>query len=135
MMADVADADTHENDAERAGMMYAFLSMTSKFGIGWSVTIAFGTLALLGFNPRIHNTAVAIENLRYFYILLPVALAGLSLLTLWGYPLNEARQRELRAEIERRREARDPDAPLSPTQPAPPAPETDSIMLAKGIAE
>jgi len=135
MMADAADADTHENDAERAGMMYAFLSMTSKFGIGWSVTIAFGALALLGFNPQIHNTTGAIENLRLFYILLPVLLAGLSLLSLWGYPLNEARQRELRAEIERRREASDPNAVLLPTQPAPPAPETDSIMLAKGIAE
>ena len=134
MMADVADADTHENDAERAGMMYAFLSMTSKFGIGWSVAIAFGFLTLLGFDPKIHNSAAAVENLRLFFILLPVALAGLSILTMVGYPLNEARQRELRAEIERRR-AQAGRGDLSPLQPAPPAPETDSIMLAKGPAE
>ncbi|HEY2034660.1 MAG TPA: MFS transporter [Rhizomicrobium sp.] len=134
MMADVADADTHENDAERAGMMYAFLSMTSKLGIGWSVAIAFGFLTLLGFDPKVQNSAQAIEHLRLFFILLPIGLAALSILTMIGYPLNEAKQRELRAEIERRRAEAEEIAP-SPVQPAPPAPETDAIMLAKGPAE
>jgi Na+/melibiose symporter-like transporter len=134
MMADVADADTLENNAERAGMMYAFLSMTSKLGIGWSVTIAFGFLSLLGFDPKVQNSAEAIEHLRLFFILLPVVLASLSILTMVGYPLNEAKQRELRAAIERRR-AEAGEISLSPVQPSPPAPETDSIMLAKGAAE
>ncbi|HWA30406.1 MAG TPA: MFS transporter [Rhizomicrobium sp.] len=134
MMADVADADTLENNAERAGMMYAFLSMTSKLGIGWSVTIAFGFLTLLGFDPKVQNGPEAIENLRLFFILLPIGLAGLSILTMIGYPLNEAKQRELRAEIERRRAEAGEIAP-SAVQPAPPTPETDSIMLAKSPAE
>jgi glycoside/pentoside/hexuronide:cation symporter, GPH family len=108
MMADITDADTHETGAERAGLMYAFLAVTSKFGIGWSVTIAFGVLALLGFDPKVHNAPAAIEHLRYVNILMPMALAGVSLLTMIGYPLGEARQRELRAEIERRRDA-EPD--------------------------
>src|SRR6185312_11296022 len=103
MMADVADADTHETGAERAGMMYAFLSMTTKLGIGWSVAIGFGLLAAVGFDPRIHDAPGAIENLRLVYILLPVGLAALSLATMIGYPLDEARQRELRQEIEQRR--------------------------------
>jgi len=105
MMADVADADTHETGAERAGMMYAFLSMTSKLGIGWSVTIAFGLLAVLGFDPKVHDAPGAIESLRFVYILLPVGLAALSLLAMIGYPLNEERQRALRLDIERRRAA------------------------------
>ncbi|HWA92280.1 MAG TPA: MFS transporter [Rhizomicrobium sp.] len=105
MMADVADADTHETGAERAGILYAFLSMTTKLGIGWSVTIAFGLLAFLGFDPKIHDTPGAIENLRLVYILLPVSLALLSLIAMLGYPLDETRQRELRLEIERRRDA------------------------------
>jgi glycoside/pentoside/hexuronide:cation symporter, GPH family len=103
MMADVSDADTHANGAERAGIMYSFLSMTSKLGIGWSVAIAFGLLAALGFDPRIHNAPAAIENLRLLNILLPVFLAGISLVTMLGYPLNEAHQRRLRAEIDDRR--------------------------------
>jgi GPH family glycoside/pentoside/hexuronide:cation symporter len=129
LMADVADADTHENGAERAGVMYSFLSMTSKLGIGWSVAIAFGLLAALGFDPRIHNAPVAIDHLRLVYILLPVFLFAISLLVMLGYPLKEADQRRLRADIDRRRAETE----------MPPPPETDAIsvpvFLAKGPAE
>jgi Na+/melibiose symporter-like transporter len=130
LMADVGDADTHENGAERAGIMYSFLSMTSKLGIGWSVALAFGMLALLGFNPRIHNTPAAIEHLRLVYILLPVFLSAISLVVMLGYPLSETRQRELRVAIDRRR---------GENEIAPPPPESDTISapiyLAKGPAE
>jgi len=103
MMADIADADTAENGAERAGLMYSFLSLTSKFGIGAAVGIAFPILALMGFDPKHANPPAAIESMRVFYILLPVLLAGLSLAVMLGYRLDEAKQQRLRAEIERRR--------------------------------
>lgn len=103
MMADIADADTAENGAERAGLMYSFLSLTSKFGIGASVGIAFPILALMGFDPKHVNPPEAIEHLRLFYILLPVAFALLSLTVMLGYPLDEARQRALRDAIEKQR--------------------------------
>jgi Na+/melibiose symporter-like transporter len=111
MMADVADADTHENGAERAGIMYSFLSLTSKFGLGCSVALAFGTLAWLGFDPKIHNTAAAIEHLRVFNISLPLVLAAVSLVIMLGYPLDETEQKRLRADIERRRAAAIPATP------------------------
>lgn len=103
MMADISDADTYENGAERAGIMYSFLSMTTKLGVGWSVTIAFGMLALLGFDPKVVNPPESVEHLRLVYILLPLFLAGLGLVVMLGYPLDERRQREIRIEIERRR--------------------------------
>lgn len=103
MMADIADADTAENGAERAGLMYSFLSLTSKFGLGWSVGIAFPILALMGFDPKGVNAPVAIEHMRIFYVFLPMILASLSLSVMLGYPLDEARQQRLRAEIDRRR--------------------------------
>jgi GPH family glycoside/pentoside/hexuronide:cation symporter len=103
MMADIADADTAENGAERAGIMYSFLSLTSKFGLGWSVGIAFGVLAWMGFDPHQVNAPAAIEHLRVFYIVLPILLAMLSLSVMLGYPLDEARQQRLREEIERMR--------------------------------
>ncbi len=105
MMADIADADTAETNAERAGLMYSFLSLTSKFGIGWAVGIAFGALYWLGFDPKITNTPQAIENLRIFFIGFPILLNILNLAATIGYPLDEARQQRLRAEIERRRAA------------------------------
>lgn len=103
MMADIADADTAENGAERAGLMYSFLSLTSKFGLGWAVGIAFGVLAWMGFDPKVVNPPAAVEHLRLFYIVLPVICGVLNLVALAGYSLDEARQQRLRAEIDRRR--------------------------------
>lgn len=104
MMADIADADTAETGAERAGLMYSFLSLTSKFGLGWAVGITFPLLALMGFSPLHANPPEAIAHLRDFYILLPTGLACISLWLMVGYPLDEKRQQALRAKIERMRD-------------------------------
>ena len=104
MMADIADADTAQNGAERAGLMYSFLSLTSKFGIGWAVGITFPILALMGFNPQHVNPPAAIEHMRVFYIVLPVVFSVLCPWVMMGYPLDEARQQRLRAQIDRMRE-------------------------------
>ena len=103
MMADIADVDAAENGAERAGVMYSLLALTNKFGLGWAVGITFGLLTWLGFDPKIVNTPAAIENMRLLYIGLPIVFSLLSMGAMLGYPLNEARQRDLRAEVERRR--------------------------------
>lgn len=114
MMADVADADAAENGAERAGVMYSLLALTSKFGLGWAVGITFTLLAWIGFDPKTANTAAAVENMRLLYILLPVVLNLICLAVMAGYPLNEVRQRKLRAEIERRRAAHRSASETSP---------------------
>jgi GPH family glycoside/pentoside/hexuronide:cation symporter len=103
MMADIADADTAQNGAERAGLMYSFLSLTSKFGIGAAVGITFPILALMGFNSQHVNTPAAIEHMRLFYILLPILFAAISLSLMLRYPLDETRQRALRDRIEAQR--------------------------------
>ncbi|MDE2074876.1 MAG: MFS transporter [Alphaproteobacteria bacterium] len=108
MMADIADADTAENGAERAGLMYSFLALTEKFGFGWSVGIAFVLLAWLGFDPKTANPPEAIAHMRAFYIALPCVLCFVNFFILRGYPLDEARQRALRLEVERRRAAPPP---------------------------
>jgi Na+/melibiose symporter-like transporter len=105
MMADIADADTAETGAERAGLMYSFLSLTSKLGLGLSVGIAFTVLAWMGFDPKVVNPPEAIAHLRLFYILLPIACGLLSFVTMLGYPIDEAQQRALRDRIEERRRA------------------------------
>jgi len=104
MMADVADADAVENNAERAGLIYSFLALTSKFGLGWSVFIVFGILALLDFDPKmVHPAQAVVENLRLVYVLVPVALAFVCLLLVLGYPIDEREQLRLREEIDYRR--------------------------------
>ncbi len=104
MMADVADADSVANNAERAGLMYSFLSLTSKFGFGWAVFIAFAILGALGFDPKmVHPPAVVLDHLRLAYVLTPAALALACLLLALRYPIGEREQRRLRDEIEQRR--------------------------------
>lgn len=105
MMADIADIDAAENNTERAGIMYSLLALTNKFGMGWAVGIAFVILAWLGFDPKTVNSAEAIEHMRVFYIALPVILSIVAGFVMLGYPLDEVRQRGLRAEVERRRAA------------------------------
>jgi Na+/melibiose symporter-like transporter len=135
MMADVVDADTQVSGAERSGLMYAFLSMTTKWGLGWAVFLAFGVLGLLGFNPKLANTAEAIANMRMFYILLPVGFAISTLTLMLGYSLDETRQRQLRADIDRRRAEGDILSGLVVAR-ADPIPDSDAandaIVFAKG---
>jgi glycoside/pentoside/hexuronide:cation symporter, GPH family len=103
MMADVADADAAENDAERAGLMYSFLALTNKFGLGWSVGIAYTILNWIGFSPTATNTPQAIEGMRIFYVGLAVGFAAINAVLASRYPLDEARQLRLREVIERRK--------------------------------
>ena len=103
MMADVADADAAENNAERAGLMYSLLALTAKFGIGWAVGITFVALAWMGFDPKMANSPEAIEGMRLFFISLPIVFSLINLFIMRGYPLDEEQQRRTRAEVERRR--------------------------------
>jgi glycoside/pentoside/hexuronide:cation symporter, GPH family len=105
MMADIADADTAEHGAERAGLMYSFLSLTSKFGIGAAVGITFPILAWMGFDPQHVNAPTAIENMRLLFILMPIALAAMTLSIMLGYKLDAAKQQRLREKIDRARAA------------------------------
>lgn len=139
MMADVVDADTHATNADRAGLMYSFLSLTSKVGIGVAALLGFKILTLIGFDPKLANTPDVIGHLRVAYILTPVGFAISTLVLMLGYPLTEAKQRELRAAIDSRDEGEgDILSGLVTARADAPAPETDAIndaILAKGPAE
>jgi GPH family glycoside/pentoside/hexuronide:cation symporter len=103
MMADVADADAAENNTERAGLMYSFLALTNKFGLGWSVGIAYAILSWIGFSATGANTPSAVDGMRLFYVGLSVGFGLVNAAIMLRYPLDEARQQRLRDVIERRR--------------------------------
>jgi len=103
MMADVADADTAANNAERAGLMYSLLSLTSRVGLAWAVGFSFAILAWAGFDPKVADTHGTMDALRIFFIVTPVFFGIVCALIMAGYPLDEVEQRRLRGEIERRR--------------------------------
>ena len=86
MMADIADADTAEHGAERAGLMYSFLSLTNKFGLGAAVLESLSRyLARMGFDPKIVNHAeLPSSTMRVFFILLPMGLATINAAIMLG---------------------------------------------------
>jgi Na+/melibiose symporter-like transporter len=123
MMADVADADTAANNAERAGLMYSFLSLTAKFGVGLSVLVTFVALSLIGFDPKTTHHAPELGlHLRMIYVALPFIFGTISLLLTLGYPIDEKQQRALRDEIERRRAAHQAADDIMPPAQLPGAP-------------
>jgi glycoside/pentoside/hexuronide:cation symporter, GPH family len=101
MMADVADEVRLETGDDRTGMLFAFLSFTTKAGYAISV----GSLMLLGaagFDPHGHNSPRALLVLQILFIAVPTLLLAAAVWPLVGYPLGPKRHAEIRAALEAR---------------------------------
>lgn len=122
IMADVADEDTAQTGKERAGTYYSLLVMTNKMGYALAPAIAYPVLDMIGFSSA-HgavNSPEAIENFLYIYVFLPMIFLFMTAATMWNFPLDEARQKELRdkiAENRRNRDMTDQPLPLSVNEP------------------
>jgi len=102
MLADAADEDRLRSGVDRVGLLYALVAATAKIGPALAVGITFvGLDHLVGFDPNSdHNTPLAIQGLKSFFILLPAALFALATLCLIGYPLTRRRHDEIRKALE-----------------------------------
>lgn len=107
IMADVADEDTAVTGKERAGVYFSLLVMTNKLGYAFAPLIAYSLLNALGFSgaPGHVNTPEAIFNLKIVFVFVPMVFLFLTAYTMWNFPLDEARQKELRGIIAARRAA------------------------------
>ena len=108
MKADVVDLDAVESGEDRAGVFFAAWSLALKFVAAVGQGLAFGTLALIGFQRGAENGPDEILGLRIFYSAGPALLYLTGLLLIRGYPITAARHAQLRAEISERREGRSP---------------------------
>ena len=108
MYADVADYAEHKDGTASTGLIFSSGSMAQKFGgafAGWAV---MALLAAFGYNTAegAVQTAEALDGLRYLMSFIPAAIAALSVLVLFIYPLNRTRMATINAELkERRKEA------------------------------
>lgn len=105
IMADVADEDTAITGKERQGVYFSLLVMTNKLGYAFAPLIAYSLLNVLGFSakPGHVNTPEAILNLQLVFVFVPMIFLFLTAYTMWNFPLDEKRQKELRAIIAARR--------------------------------
>ncbi len=102
IMADVADHDHVETGQARAGVYFALLALTNKAGYSIAIGVTFWTLALIGFEPKAPNTQEAIDAMMLLYILPPTIVSVVVAAVMWRFPLDEAKQRELRRIIDER---------------------------------
>jgi GPH family glycoside/pentoside/hexuronide:cation symporter len=99
MKADVVDLDALESGTDRAGIFFAAWSLAVKFIAAVGQGVAFGTLALIGFQRGTENGPDEILGLRIFYSAGPMLLYLIGLLLIRGYPITSARHAQLRAEL------------------------------------
>jgi Na+/melibiose symporter-like transporter len=102
IMADVADHDHAETGHARAGLYFAMLALTNKLGYSGAIVVAGFALAYIGFNGKALNPPEVISSLMLIYIIPPTIISILIAVVMWRFPLDEARQRELRRIIEER---------------------------------
>jgi GPH family glycoside/pentoside/hexuronide:cation symporter len=102
IMADVADHDHVETGQARAGIYFALLALTNKFGYTAAIFVSFGVLQLIGFQEKAVNAPIVIDEMMMMYILPPTLVSLIVALVMWRFPLDEKKQRELRRVIEER---------------------------------
>jgi Na+/melibiose symporter-like transporter len=102
MVADVADELRLQTGKERAGVLYALVTLTQKLGSSLAVTIIYPILDLVGFNPKpgAVNTPEALQGLVMCYVFAPIILVCVGSACLIGYKLDARRQSEIRQALE-----------------------------------
>ena len=101
MMADVADEVRLDTGEDRMGLLFSFLSLTTKLGYAISV----GSLVILewsGFQEKLGraNPETAQWTLQGLFIVLPTLLLVASAVVLQRYPLTPTRHAEIRAALD-----------------------------------
>ncbi|MCC5928733.1 MAG: MFS transporter [Cyclobacteriaceae bacterium] len=105
MTADVCDLDELNNGMPRKeGTFGAIYWWMVKLGQGLALVLGGLVLKMVGFDQNAAiQTTETLTRLRIADILIPAFTAGLAILVMWKYDLNESRAREIKEELVRRR--------------------------------
>lgn len=101
--ADIVDFDHVQTGSERSGLMFAILTMVNKLGLAASQGITYPLLAYFGFSAAGPNDATAMAALYAVFIVIPGLMFLAMAILIWNFPLNEAKQKELRAILDARK--------------------------------
>jgi Na+/melibiose symporter-like transporter len=100
MMADVVLEASAREGTERAGTFFAMLTFTAKLGVALAVGITFVALSVIGFDAGATNSPEVLTQFRWIVGGLPFLIGTGVIHLLWRFPIDAARQRELRAELD-----------------------------------
>lgn len=105
MTADVCDLDELENGMPRKeGTFGAIYWWMVKLGQGLALVISGLVLKVIGFDGgAATQTAETMHSLRLADIIIPSITAGIAIIVMWKYNLNEKRAREIKEELVARR--------------------------------
>ena len=119
MKADVIDLDTLESGENRAALFFSAWSFAQKATASIGAAIAMFGLAAFGFDATqgALNGEEELFGLRFLFSTFPSIFYIAGALLVWGFPLDAARQAEIRAAIDRRDAA------------SPPASDTDAAVI------
>lgn len=107
MVADVVDVDELKTHERREGMFGSIFWWMVKLGMSAALLGGGYLLNATGFDVGLegHQTHRTIVLMRLFDILIPVVTSAIAIWVVATYPITEARAREVRQELERRRGA------------------------------
>jgi len=108
MTADVIDLDELNTGQRREGVFGAIYWWMVKFGFAIAGLLSGAIMTVSGFNPDAAvQSETAIIWLRAFYSGFPILGTLVSIYVMRDYDVTEERANEIRAEIERRKNAPD----------------------------
>jgi GPH family glycoside/pentoside/hexuronide:cation symporter len=104
MTADVCDPDELATGKRREGIFGAIYWWMVKFGFAIAGLLSGAIMTFVGFAPGAASQAAgAVDGLRLFYSGVPIFGTLLAMWVMRNYDLDEARAREVHAELERRK--------------------------------
>lgn len=106
MYADISDYAELKFKTASTGLIFSSSSMAQKFGGAFGASAVMWILAAFGFNTEegAVQTADAVEGIRLLMSWIPAAVAAISAIFVFIYPLTTKRMREINAELKKIRE-------------------------------
>ena len=107
MYADVADYSELKDGTASTGLIFSSASMAQKFGGAFGGSAVMWMLAAFGYSTVAGavQTETAILGLRILMSWVPAAVAALSILVVWFYPLTKKKMAGVQTELASRRAA------------------------------
>lgn len=106
IQADVIDVDTQASGEQRTGLFFALWGIATKMSFALAA-ISLPVLHAAGFDAtgldaagRTTNSPDALFALTMIYAALPIAMKLIAMALMWNFPLDAARQRAVRSQIE-----------------------------------